>query len=170
MKFSWKVLAWWVFVLFGLALTLVLIADGVAMSESPVTYPGWILCSEGGQVNVRSGPDTDHEIIGHLYAGDLVTCDRVTERGWVHVIDLPFEMSSGYVYVGYVVVEEPERVDAMMCVRAEGRVAAYSHMCSGRTMWLQPGTEVEVSLMGEGWAVTSAGFVRAKWLEVEDDQ
>lgn len=165
MRFDWKVLGWWIVMLVTLALILVLVGDAVAIAARPVTYSSWVMCQPDSRVNIRNGPDVSCDVVGYCYPGDELTCDMVDPDGWVHAVDLPCDADSGWVYVGYLTVEEPRHyAGSLMQVSANGRVAVRSHMCGERRMWVQPGSQVEVYQLSEGWAVTSLGFIRSEYL------
>lgn len=155
----------WAAILLCLAMSAVLIADGVALAGSEPTYSSWVMCQPDSRVCIRSGPDVSCDVVGYGYPMDELTCDRVTKSGWVHVIEPPCDAADGYIYVGYLTIEKPVETVGMMRVDANGRVAVRSHMCGERIMWVRPGVEVEVYQLAEGWAVTSVGFIRAKYLE-----
>lgn len=165
MRFEWKTLLYWVALLLVLAFILVMFGDAAAIAGRPITYSSWVLCQPDSRVNIRSGPDVSYDVVGYAYPMDELTCDSVTDDGWVHAIDLPCDAGEGYVYVGYLAGEEPRHyAGSMMQVSADGRVAVRSHMCGSRVMWVQPGAQVEVYQMADEWAVTSLGFIRAKYL------
>lgn len=165
MRFKWKTLALYLVLLVILALSLMMIGDSVAQAAQHVTYSSWVMCQPDSRVCIRSGPDVRCDVVGYGYPMDELTCDRVTKSGWVHVIEPPCDAADGYIYVGYLTIEKPVETVGMMRVDANGRVAVRSHMCGERIMWVHPGVEVEVYQLAEGWAVTSVGFIRAKYLE-----
>lgn len=166
MRFEGRKLAAWLLVIVLAAASVMLIREALAVEEEPLTYSAWVMCQPDSRVNIRARPGFDGDVAGYAYPMDRLTCDGVTKDGWAHVVNPPCDAADGYVYVGYLTVEEPEDCQGrMMRVEADGRVAVRSHMCGERVMWVHPGAEVEVYQMAEEWAVTSLGFIRSKYLE-----
>lgn len=129
------------------------------------TWDCWVVCQPDSWVCVRTRPSLGASVIGRVFDGQQLTADAYTENGWYHIIDLPLEVSDGWVCMNYLADEAP--VDcggALWTVEANGRVAVRDGMGGERKKWLQPGAEVEVHLLAGEWAVTSEGFIRVKYL------
>lgn len=60
-------------------------------------------------VNVRSGPSTDYDRIGHLDEGEEVTVTGLASTGWYRI---SFEGGEGYVSNNYLVTEKPATTTA----------------------------------------------------------
>ena len=134
----------------------------------------WILCKPGTQVNVRRRPTTDSKSETQLDAGDEVLTDGETQNGWVRVYGVG-EDGGGWVYVGYLSTEEPVKVGARYVCVAKKQAACRRWMNgpqienNGRKQWLKNGENVDVFLVGDGWAVTSRGYIQSEWLEVDPE-
>lgn len=134
----------------------------------------WILCKPGTQVNVRRRPTTDSKSETQLDAGDEVLTDGETQNGWVRVYGVG-ENGGGWVYVGYLSTEEPVKVGARYVCVAKKQAACRRWMNgpqienNGRKQWLKNGENVDVFLVGDGWAVTSRGYIQSEWLEVDPE-
>lgn len=127
----------------------------------------WVMCRPGSQVNVRKNPNKKSETVGYLDACDSFRTDGTTSDGWVRVFDIG-EYGAGWVYVGYVVTEEPKPVFGnYVCVAK--KQAAIRKWIGGPYIdgkhWLKNGSNVSVFYIADGWAITSRGFIQAEWLE-----
>ncbi|MBE5803344.1 MAG: SH3 domain-containing protein [Clostridiales bacterium] len=129
------------------------------------TWSCWAVCQPGSWVCVRTRPSLGATVIGRVLDGQQLTADAYTENGWYHIIDLPLEQSEGWICMNYLSDEEPTACGgAVWTVVANGRVAVREGMGGECKMWIQPGAEVEVHMLAGEWAVTSCGFIRAKYL------
>ncbi len=68
----------------------------------------YVLCDD--YVNVRSSPNKKQDPIGRLDVGDSVTVDGRKKNGYVHCIDLTFEQTEGWVFAGFLVYDEPDKL------------------------------------------------------------
>lgn len=140
---------------------------GSGKSENYATC--WVMCKTN--VNVRKLPDKASEAVGRLDACDSFKTDGQTKNGWVHVMDIG-EYGDGWVYVGYVVTEEPKPVfQNYVCVAK--RQAACRRWIGGPQItghkWLKNGQHVSVLYIADGWALTSAGYMQDEWIEVDPE-
>jgi uncharacterized protein YgiM (DUF1202 family) len=72
----------------------------ISWTETSVNLKGTITASE---LNVRSKPSTDADILAKHAAGDIVTISATTNNGWYRV-DYPF--GTGYISSQYVTTEQ----------------------------------------------------------------
>ena len=128
----------------------------------------WILCKPGSQVNVRRVPTKNGMEVGRLECGDWFMTDGSSADGWIRCYGIG-EYGEGWVYSGYVVTEEPVKVYERYTCIAKSRVACRKWIGGPQTSlpWLKNGSDVDVFCMADGWAVTSRGYIRSEWLEVD---
>lgn len=126
----------------------------------------WAMCKPGSQVNVRHTPGKTGEIVGYLDAGDWFLTDGDSKNGYIRCYNIG-EYGEGWVYSGYVVTEEPEKVFADYVCVANRRVACRKWIGGEMTgnPWLVNGSSVAVFYIADGWAVTARGYIMAEWLE-----
>lgn len=130
----------------------------------------WVMCKPGDYVNVRAKPSTKAESIGYLQSGDWFYSDLETGNGWIHAVDMSLEETEGWVYVGYVVVEEPVWMGGEEAtISADGRVAC-RRWCDGpriegRGGWVKPGATVQVFYRTGQWSLTNRGYIKTEYLK-----
>lgn len=133
----------------------------------------YALCKPGSQVNVRATPDINGQWLGYLECGDDFETDGESENGWIRCYGIG-EMS-GWVYVGYVSTEKPQKVGQryvcvsnakVICRRWQGGPQIVDN---GKRRYLKNGQNVAVFCVGDGWAVTDRGYVRAEYLEADPE-
>ena len=129
----------------------------------------WILCKPGAQVNVRRTPEKDGQVVGFLEVGDDFRTTGESKNGYIRAERIG-EFGEAWIYCGFVVNEKPVAVfENYVCV-AKNRVAC-RRWCDGpkvaKSPWLMNGSTVSVFYMADGWAVTSRGYIRSEWLEVD---
>ena len=155
-------------VLFGLITLLVAILVDPAFAKAEETEV-WILMKPKDYVNVRMEPRKSAEVIGRLDAGDHFLTDGKTKNGFLHVLDIG--ECDGWVYKWYVVTEKPEVVNEYYTVSAKKRVLCRRGVSGprvkGRLGWMKNGTRVKVFCIAGEWAITSRGYVKSEWLEVD---
>ena len=139
------------------------------MADSP-DLTCWILCKPKGIVYVRRNPAKASEMVGRLECGDEIKTDGKTRNGWIHVNGIG-EFGSGWVYCGFVSLEQPEKIDEQYVCVAKKQVACRRWMdgpqISGKLGWLHNGSNVAVFYIADGWAVTSRGYIKAEFLEAD---
>ena len=145
-----------------------LITYTVSMADDTAT--AWALCKPGAQVNVRRSASKKSEIVGYLEVTDEFRTDGKTRNGFLHVISMG-EYGDGWVYLGFVSTEKPEPVFENYCVIARNRVACRrwcdGPQVAGKLGWIYNGSDVTVFYVGDGWAVTSRGYIKAEFLECD---
>lgn len=126
----------------------------------------FILCKPGAQINTRISPNKRAEIIGHLECGEKVISDGKEKNGFVHLINLHFEYTEGWVYKG-LLIEEPPYIVQWKCQSiSDNRVAARFYINGKRKSWIKPGKEVTVYAVGKEWCFTDRGYVQTRFLSL----
>ena len=125
---------------------------------------GYILCRN--YVLVRQWASKKAPEVGQLDPGDSIEVDGKTSDGFAHIV----APCDGWVWAGNIVFGRVEKVDSPAYVTAKKRVACRRWVdgpqVEGRP-WMITGSECTVYYMDSEWAVTSRGYVRAEYLEVE---
>ena len=144
----------------------------IGRSAGEGTATCWILCKPGSQVYIRERADKGSKSVGWLEAGDPFETDGKTKSGFVHAVGIG-EAGEGWIYSGYVVTDEPEKVgETYVCVAKKW--VACRRWCGGpqikgRQGWLHNGSTVQVFLRSEDWCITSRGYIRSEWLEPDPE-
>lgn len=133
-----------------------------AFAEDRVVF---ILCNPKSYVCVRRTPRKGNNESGRLDCGDNVITDGKTKNGFLHVLGIT-ENGDGWVYMGYVVDDQPIVRDCHGYIEASGRVMTRRYINSKRSGWVEINDEVKIYAMTEQWAVTNRGFIKTKYLEV----
>ena len=153
-----------VFVLIlAVALLIGAIVGSYCRGEEPMATC-WIMCKPGSHVTIREEPDKGSAVSGRLDCGDSFQTDGETKDGWISCC----AGEGGWVYIGYVVTEKPEKIGATyICVA--NKQAACRRWITGPQMdtrpWIRNGETCQVFLMADGWAVTSRGYIRSEYLD-----
>lgn len=128
----------------------------------------WIMCKPGSQVSVRLEASKKSQEIGFLECGDDFLTDGESRDGWVRCYGIG--ETSGWVYCGYVCTEKPEIIcERYVCV-AKNRVACRKWIGGPKIdqrPWLKCGQNVTVFASDGEWAITSRGYIKAEYLEVD---
>lgn len=138
----------------------------IACRAEETTITCWALCQPGDHVNLRMEPKKDSQAVGWLEAGDSFQTNGESRNGWIRVLDRG--ECECWIYSGYVVTEQPEKIGESRYVVAKQRVACRRWVNgpqNEKRPWLKNGREVQVFYIAEGWAVTNLGYVEARWLE-----
>ena len=158
-----------------LAVALVIgVAIGVTVchGEEPLATC-WIMCKpgEGSRVEIRQKPDRESRSVGFLECGDWFLTDAEEKDGWIRAYGVGD--GGGWIYLGYVVTEKPKMIMERYVCCAVNRVACRRWQAGpqiqGRAGWLYNGQTCEVFCMADGWAVTSRGYIKSEWLEVDPE-
>lgn len=152
------------------ALMALVILTGMAVytaAEAMEMTEGYVLCSPGGYVNIRSGPSRKSECLGMFETGDKVTLDGKKKNGFLHCVNLALEDEEGWIHSGYVVSDEPEYIGGEATIVSRGRLAARMYVNGKRTRWLKSGASLVVWYWSEEWALTNCGYVKSMYLELD---
>ena len=162
---------------FQIALRCILIALIIAAviifacRAEDTTITCWALCQPGDHVNLRREPKKDSAEVGWLECGDSFQTDGESRNGWIRVLDAGD--CECWIYSGYVIEEQPEKVGENYVCVARDRVACRRWVdgpqirINGHLSWLKNGSTVSVFYIAGDWAVTSRGYIKAEWLEVD---
>ena len=127
----------------------------------------YVLCKPGGEVNVRARPDMSAPVVGWVSFGRYVRTDGKEKAGFVHVVDLAAETTSGWVYAGFLTYDLPREEEYTAEVWG-GPVIARKCIGGKRIRRLKDGATVTVYARSNAWAVTSAGYIMCDWLREVD--
>lgn len=126
----------------------------------------WALCKD--YLNVREKPNKHSAIVGYIDSCDSFETDGTIRNGYIRVFGIG-EAMDGWVYAGFTVDEQPERVDERyVCVairRAACRRWTDGPRISGKAGWIYNGSDVRVFFRTSEWAVTNRGYIASEWLE-----
>jgi len=145
---------------------IILMIEGVSVAEAEAEE-GYVLCSD--YVNIRSAPSKKGEPIGRFEIGERIWLDGKQKNGFLHCVNLSLENTEGWIHKGYVVWDEPIRVNQKATVTSKGRLAARKYVGGKRTRWLKPMASVKVYYWSDEWCVTNCGYVQTKYLELEGE-
>ena len=143
-----------------------------ARAEEP-SITCWTLCKPEDRVNLRIDPRKDSKSVGWLECGDSFQTDGTSENGWIRVLDAG--ECECWIYCGYVVTEQPEKIGENYVCVAKNRVACRRWVdgpqieIEGKPSWLKNGSSVSVFYIAGDWAVTSRGYIKAEFLEVDPE-
>lgn len=129
----------------------------------------WAFCKPKDRVNLRISPSKSSKSVGWLECGDSFQTDGTERKGWIRVLDRG--ECECWIYGGYVVNEQPVKIDESYVCVAKKWVACRRWVdgpqIKGKLGWLRNGNSVNVFYIGGGWAITSRGYIRSEWLEVD---
>lgn len=129
--------------------------------------PCWILCQPDSWVYARTSPKKKSMELGRLECGEMIYTDGVIKNGFIHVYDLNFESSEGWVSKGYVIYDEPYKPcfpDTQ--IKSNGRVSARRTINGKRRCWVKDGQSIRVYMASAEWCVTNKGFIQTKFIEL----
>jgi hypothetical protein len=122
----------------------------------------YILCKD--YVIIRNWPSRSATEAGQLDPCDEIEIDGKTKNGFAHIVS----PTDGWVWAGNIVGSQPEKTDCLAFVTAK---LACRRWVDGPQIesrpWLYCGSEIRVFYISDEWAVTSRGYVKSEWLEVE---
>lgn len=136
---------------------------GFAETSDDVTE-AYVLCDDF--VYVRPFANKKGEPLGRLEAGDRVFLDGKKKNGFLHIVDTGLEMD-GWVHKGFIVYDEPIKVNQSAVIISKGRLAARKFVGGKRTRWLKPLATVKVYWWSDEWVLTNCGYVQTRYLELE---
>ena len=153
-------------VILALAVTAGVIIGSCCQGETLATV--YAMCKPGSRVTIRRTPDGMET--GYLDCGDSFQTDGESSDGWIRCYGAG---ENGWVYSGYVSTEPVQKVGQRYVCVAKKQVACRRWMAGpqidGKAGWLKNGQNVDVFVMGDGWAVTSRGYIKSEWLEVDPE-
>ena len=141
---------------------------GISKAKADEHYETrYVLCMD--YVNARSTPNKKQEPIGRFETGDTVYTDGIRKNGYLHVVNLDFEETEGWVFAGYLTEDKPEAVWRNATIVSKGRLAARKYVGGKRTRWLKTGATVRVYYWSDSWSLTNCGYVQTQFLELEGE-
>lgn len=143
------------------AILMVIIDTGLA---EPITEQVWVLCDPQSYVTLRSGPGKKKPEFGGVMCGTELWTDNRQQNGFLHVLEVPAEESTGWISARYVVYDKPVEVNQRRVIRANGRVACRKWVGGKVKSWANDGDELTVYWMSPTWAVTSRGYIQSQYI------
>ena len=141
--------------------------NGLGIAEELEDEGKYVLCMD--RVNIRMSPNTKQEPIGWLEPGDIVYPDGKKRNGFIHCEIPNIEAGEGWIYRGYLVDDEPEKMNRTGIIASRGKVKARKNVNGKRTRWLKPGGTVRVYWWSEEWCLTNCGYVMTKFIELDGE-
>ena len=142
---------------------LVSVISGLGLAEEG----RYVLCMD--RVNVRLGASSRSDEIGWLEPGDVVYPDGKKKNGFIHCEIPSIEAGEGWVHKGYLVDDQPERMNRTGIIIGNAKVQARKNVDGKRTRWLKPGGEVRVYWWTDDWCLTDCGYVKTDFIELDGE-
>ena len=140
-----------------------LLFPGVSQAEKP--KEAWVMCSPRGEVCVRSKPKRQAEEVGRVFSGDHIQLSGKRSGNWYHCY-VACEDGQGWIRGDYLSFEEPEIYEGGKKYESTvDNLYTRESINGNKKGKINKGTEVTVYMTGDGWSVTSKGFIMAKFLE-----
>ena len=127
----------------------------------------YVLCDDC--VNIRREPSKKSTVIGQFECGEKLYLDGKKKNGYLHCTDLHLEEEEGWIHAGYVIYDEPIRINQSATIISKGRLAARKYVSGKRTRWLKSGASVTVHWWSDDWCLTNCGYIQTKFLELEGE-
>lgn len=124
----------------------------------------WVLCQPDSFVNCRRRPSGRSESIGRFECGEMVVSDGERRRGFLHVVNLSFELTDGWIHEGYVTECESRAIYKEGTINSKYRVAARRTIGGEIRKWMRNGSKIRVYWASREWAVTNQGFVKSEYI------
>jgi hypothetical protein len=168
--------AWaWIRIVLGLTLLItailmtytVMVDVGFAEEEDPYAdcTPIWVLCRDDTYVCVREKPRKTSDAFGGAINLAMLKTDGKEKNGFLHVVDVAAEASTGWISKQYIVYDPPEKMSQKALVVSNGRLAARKGVNGKVRKWLKPMTEVTILYWSSEWCLTNYGYVQTEYLE-----
>lgn len=150
---------------FSKVLAVLMLAFSLICSSVAEEY--YVLCKPGELVNVREYPSKRSEIVGVKFFGGKVETDGKERNGYLHIVNIDtMEVTSGWIYKGLLVEDEPKQITARSESICEGRVACRVYMNGKVRKWLDAESSVTVYAVSEQWCYTDCGYVKTECLSI----
>ena len=141
--------------------TICSVALALATDETRIRC--WVLCQPDDYVNIRDKASTIGHKIGRAEVGDSFMTDGKVKDGFLHVY-CSLEESEGWIYLGYIVFDEPEQIGELWVVESNGRVACRKCVDGARRCWVIDGSTLTVRYIAGEWAITDKGFIKTEFI------
>ena len=140
------------------------LTHSVSLSEE--LWEAYVICQPDDYVNVRYQPNKRSQVVGYVEGGDWILIDGTERNGFIKCYEIG-EYGEGWIHKGYVVYDEPVRVNRMAFSVSRTRVACRRWIDGKVRKWLKNLDEVMVYWWSFDWCVTNKGFVKTEYLEME---
>ncbi len=140
---------------------------GLAEEEDPYAdcTKIWVLCRDDTYVCVREKPRKTSDAFGGALNCSMLKTDGKEKNGFLHVVDVAAEASTGWISKQYIVYDPPEKMSQKALVVSNGRLAARKGINGKIRKWLKPMTEVTILYWSSEWCLTNYGYVQTEYLE-----
>ena len=140
---------------------------GLAEEEDPYAdcTKVWVMCSDTSYVCVREKPRKTSDAFGGAINGIMLKTDGKERNGYLHVVDVAAEASTGWISKKYIVYDEPIEMHQTALVVSNGKLAARRGINGKVRKWLKPMTEVTILCWSKEWCLTNYGYVQSEFLE-----
>ena len=140
------------------------IANSISFADE--LQEAWVICQPDDYVNVRNRATRKSDSVGRLDCGDSFLTDGKTKNGFVRCYGIG-EAGEGWIHSGYVVYDEPVKVNRIGYSVSNGKLFARRYI-GGKTIHvLHTLDEVKVYWWTEAWCVTDNGFIKSKFIELD---
>ena len=126
----------------------------------------YVICQPGDYVNVRINPSKKSQAVGYIECGESFLTDGQKQNVFIHCYGIG-EAGEGWIHCGYVVEDEPVKVNRMAFSISKAKLAARKFIGGIVRKWLKNLDKVMVYWMTDVWCVTNKGFVMTEYLEME---
>lgn len=140
------------------------ILDSVSFADELIT--AYVLCQPNDYINVRMNPSRHSMIVGYAEVAYSFLTDMVTRNGFVKCYGIG-EMGEGWIHKGYVVYDEPVEVNKNGYSISKAKLAARKCIGGKVRKWLHNLDGFKVYWMSDEWCVTSRGFVKTEFVELD---
>ena len=128
-------------------------------------FTAWVICQPGDYVHARMKPSRKSREVGYFDGGDTVLTDGYEKYGFLRCYG--FETGVAWVHKGYVVFDEPEKMNRTAYSVSKGKLKARRWINGKVIHKIRTNAEVKVFWWSDEWCVTNKGFVQTRYLELE---
>lgn len=128
----------------------------------------YVLCQPDDYINVRINPSKHSDVVGYAEVADPITTDGKIQNGYLQCFGIG-ENGTGWIHTGYIVYDEPVEVNRMGCSVSRCKLAARKYIGGKVRKWLKNLDEFMVYWMSDEWCVTSRGFIKTEFVELDGE-
>ena len=147
-----------------LAITLL---NSISLAEDDELFTAYIICQKDDYIHARMQPTKKSRSVGRFDGGDPVLTDGYVRNGFLRCYG--FESGVAWVHTGYVVYDEPVKVDRSAYSISNGTLKARRYIGGKVINKLKNLDEVKVIWWSDEWCVTSKGFIQTQYLELDGE-
>jgi len=140
-----------------------------AEAANAETTECWVICQPNSYVCIHGKPSKANDAFGGSMCGSRLETDGKQRNGFLHVVNVPAEESTGWISTGYIVYDEPIIMNRTATVYCEGRLAVRKCVGGKIIKWLKPGQQVTIVCYSNEWCLTDNGYVRTEFLRLEGE-